>query len=284
MQSTGFYDLIHKQLNDNLPFVVYRKPGAETVKALLQNDLEAYGQNSFFSSGFIFAPFDNSREPILIPKKFSKSIHFERSDHIDRLSNLLSEDIPIDNEAKAEYLKMVNKGLEEIRQGRLEKVVLSRKISIPNSKHPLELFKLLELNYPDAMVYCFFHPQSGIWLGATPETLAQIENNVLTTVSLAGTKLFNETIPAVWTEKEKREQQIVTDYILQALEESSAEISVSGPETIQAGQVIHLRSVIRAELVGDYSVKSLLEKFTSDLIGEKNYKVFGEKFPLLIKQ
>ncbi|NNF82262.1 MAG: isochorismate synthase [Flavobacteriaceae bacterium] len=176
------------------------------------------------------------------------------------MSNLLSEDIPIDNEAKAEYLKMVNKGLEEIRQGRLEKVVLSRKISIPNSKHPLELFKLLELNYPDAMVYCFFHPQSGIWLGATPETLAQIENNVLTTVSLAGTKLFNETIPAVWTEKEKREQQIVTDYILQALEESSAEISVSGPETIQAGQVIHLRSVIRAELVGDYSVKSLLEK------------------------
>lgn len=31
------------------------------------------------------------------------------------------------------------------------------------------------------------------------------------------------------------------------------------------------------------SLKSLLEKFTSDLIGEKNYKVFGEKFPLLIK-
>ena len=40
--------------------------------------------------------------------------------------------------------------------------------------------------------------------------------------------------------------------------------------------------VINGELQGQ-SLKTLLENYKSDLIGEKNYEVFGNKFPLLIK-
>jgi mannose-6-phosphate isomerase len=40
--------------------------------------------------------------------------------------------------------------------------------------------------------------------------------------------------------------------------------------------------VINGQLKGQ-SLKQLLETYTSDLIGEKNYKIFGNKFPLLIK-
>jgi len=40
--------------------------------------------------------------------------------------------------------------------------------------------------------------------------------------------------------------------------------------------------VINGQLKGQ-SLRQLLETYTSDLIGEKNYKVFGNKFPLLIK-
>ena len=40
--------------------------------------------------------------------------------------------------------------------------------------------------------------------------------------------------------------------------------------------------VVNGKLKGQ-SLKQLLETYTSDLIGEKNYKVFGNTFPLLIK-
>ncbi|MCH7524385.1 MAG: class I mannose-6-phosphate isomerase, partial [Bacteroidetes bacterium] len=40
--------------------------------------------------------------------------------------------------------------------------------------------------------------------------------------------------------------------------------------------------VINGELKGK-TLKELLELFKGDLIGEKNYKIFGNKFPLLIK-
>ena len=40
--------------------------------------------------------------------------------------------------------------------------------------------------------------------------------------------------------------------------------------------------VLNGSLKGE-SLKSLLKAYTSDLIGKKNYSIFGDKFPLLIK-
>ena len=63
------------------------------------------------------------------------------------------------------------------------------------------------------MVYCWFHPKVGLWIGATPELLFKVEGKRLTTISLAGTQAFNEYETVKWSAKEIEEQQIVTDYI-----------------------------------------------------------------------
>jgi isochorismate synthase len=64
-------------------------------------------------------------------------------------------------------------------------------------------------------VYCFQDPILGTWLGASPEKLLTVENNQATTVSLAGTREKSSSVP--WSQKEYREQEIVTEYISKEL-------------------------------------------------------------------
>src|SRR5690606_28990981 len=108
-------------------------------------------------------------------------------------------------------------------------------------------FKLLVQFYPTAFKYCAFHPEIGLWMGATPEQLLKVRDISIQTVALAGTKTKDK-IDEDWGEKEKVEQQLVTDFILESLEPFIAEKSVSKPYTHQAGNLLHIKTDISAQL------------------------------------
>ena len=78
--------------------------------------------------------------------------------------------------------------------------------------------------------------------------MAKVDATLVKTVSLAGTQVFNENEKVVWREKEKNEQQIVTDYIAETLLKIADKISVSAPYTFIAGKLAHLKSDIQAEV------------------------------------
>ena len=67
--------------------------------------------------------------------------------------------------------------------------------------------------YPTAFNYCFFHPKVGLWMGSSPEQLIRVCDNIINTVALAGTQIGDSNKEIVWSNKEKNEQQIVTDYL-----------------------------------------------------------------------
>ena len=57
-----------------------------------------------------------------------------------------------------------------------KKYVVSREELLDISEFDLvELYKKLLSSYKNAFVYVWFHPMVGLWLGATPETLLNIE-------------------------------------------------------------------------------------------------------------
>ena len=58
-----------------------------------------------------------------------------------------------------------------------------------------------------------------MWMGATPEQLIKIETNVVKTVALAATQTYNQQNlnTVVWGKKEQKEQQIVTNFILNSI-------------------------------------------------------------------
>ena len=75
--------------------------------------------------------------------------------------------------------------------------------------------------YPRLFVALVYTPQSGLWLMATPEILLKGEQNQMATMSLAGTQkaepsktIADYPVEGIeWSEKNREEQQYVTDYI-----------------------------------------------------------------------
>ncbi len=113
---------------------------------------------------------------------------------------------------------------------------------------PVRLFKRLLNSYPSAFVYLWYHPEVGLWLGATPETLMRIEGNRFETMALAGTQQYKGTIDVSWGDKEKDEQNIVTNFVVEALKNKVNDLDIMPTETIKAGNVLHLLTKIKGTI------------------------------------
>lgn len=245
-----------RQFQNELPFVLYAKPGQDSVKAMLQHDAVLHTTTDFDEPGFVFVSFD-SEDRFLIPQHKSDILTCKIPQTI-----LSAETVrPVENpDAKTNFETLVSKGIAAIQAGEFGKVVLSRTeaVSISNFDF-LEAFKQLLAMYPTAFRYCWFHPETGLWMGATPERLLKIDNNCFETVALAGTQPFTDSENVTWGEKEKEEQQFVTDFIAEGLRSSVSGIELSEPFTARAGNLLHIKTEISGKLNSDSGLKSVLD-------------------------
>ena len=231
---------------ENLPFVCYKPPHHTSVILLEQeNDiLHFFTVGKEEQEGFVFAPFDANEPAVIItPNKLTIS-------HLPTLSIVENTNIDILEDTKTEkqkHIDLVTKAINEIHQGTFEKVVLSRKITIKKVVNPFKSFTNMVIQYPSAFCYLFYHPKVGTWLAATPETLFHSNGEDFCTMALAGTQPFKEG-EIHWLSKEKEEQQIVTDTIVQQLQGYAEKIEVSAPQTVQAGKVMHLCTMIKGKI------------------------------------
>lgn len=250
--SEEFFDKLRLQLEKKLPFVAYRKPstGPGRVKAFLQSNPEIYKTQDFSESGFVFAPFDAGKPKFLIPAAHSEFLEsiLDLSE-IDKNFSKSSIGKTESKTARKQHIALVEKGIEQIKKGTFKKVVLSRRESVKlQGQDPVKIVQELFQMYPTALVYIWFHPETGLWLGATPETLLKIERNRFKTMALAGTQKYDEEMEFVWGEKEQQEQQFVTDSIMENLKPFVEKIEKSDPFTAKAGNLLHLKTDISGSL------------------------------------
>ncbi|MDA8850074.1 chorismate-binding protein [Flavobacteriaceae bacterium] len=256
MISTDFFDHLDKAIKSRHPFVLFSKPEHRSLKSYIQTNTETYRIDDYSESGFVFAPFDSAKDSFYIPLENSMVIELEHLDfdakfkpnHLDRIE-------PVDD-----HLKLVSTAIDTINTTDLEKVVLSRAFKFNlQSSNPIEIFKSLAQTYPSAFTYCWFHPQTGFWFGASPESLLKLEGRSLTTMALAGTQTFNPAKDIEWDIKNKDEHAFVTDYLVDVLSNYLEPIKTSGPHTLRAGELLHLQTHITGRLKStDYSLKELL--------------------------
>ncbi len=252
MTAIDLFQQLEDQYAMRLPFVAYKKPGKKNVNVIFQKDARLHEATTFEESGFIFAPFEKGKKRVLIPGKpleaafdFNEVFTDDCNDHLSKDSTDFKQDLATLEEEKQKHISLVTKAIEEIKSSNLQKVVLSRKQTARNAKDPLYLFKALVKSYPDTFTYIFYHPEIGMWLGATPETLLSISGLRFKTMALAGTQTFLENQEVFWGKKEIEEQQLVVDDIVKNLEALHIKkLTVGERETIRAGNVLHLRSVI----------------------------------------
>ncbi len=251
---TQIIDKASKQLDAKLPFVLYRKPNSTLVKAGFQSTTAIYNVNSFEEKGFVFAPF-NSESPIVL-LKFDDFL--EETYGFNSIASKQEINYPNTIEGKEMHIELVKKAISKIEDTNFKKVVVSRKIEINCTKDPFLLFSSLLQKYASAFCYLWYHPKIGMWLGATPEILLKLENKRLTTMSLAGTKPYEQDKKVTWGIKELEEQNLVTEYITNALENKVDKLFYSKVESIRAGNLWHLRTKLTADIINE-SLKSIIQ-------------------------
>ena len=91
------------------------------------------------------------------------------------------------NTTKNKFLKMVNKAKKYIKIGDIFQVVLSQRFEAKLSKKPLEIYKKLRITNPSPFMY-FFNFDDFQIIGASPEILVRLRDNMITVRPIAGTR------------------------------------------------------------------------------------------------
>lgn len=265
MNSTSFFQHIQSHLDQDLPFVAYRKPGEEKVFAWLQHTDDIFIKKSYTESGFVFAPFDTTEKVVFFSENNCDFISKILVDEDLKISSIDLGDVFYNSKNqkfKHNHIALIEQGVNAIHSGSVEKVVLSRKevCEVEKGLDCILIYKRLLHLYKNAFVYVWFHPKVGIWIGATPEQLVRCEYNEISTMALAGTLAYDPKVKPNWTPKEMKEQQIVTDFIVDQLREIVSDIKVSEVYTARAGNLQHLKTDITAGLAKGKSIKDIIHK------------------------
>lgn len=241
----------HLNQAGNRPFVLYSKPESQELTGIFQKTSTFHSVENFKEKGFVFSSF-SAEEQLLIPLSDSEFLVEKMAE--EHFKFVTPQ--PTIN-GKVEFEMLVENAIREIEKGTFEKVVLSRKEILDVDVDAFTVFSKLLILYPTAFRYLFFHPKAGVWLGATPERLLQIEDNQLKTVALAGTQIYHEG-EIVWAEKEKKEQQFVSDFIAENLDEFVMDLQCSEPYSAKAGNLAHIKTDISAKLKDENSLAQIV--------------------------
>ena len=253
---TDLFIKVKTHQEQQLPFVLFCKPDSDRIVGVFQKNDHLYFLDNFEEKGFVFAPFDAEEIPF-IPLEHA-DVYVENFNSTDYFfeKKSVNTNSPNSNDF---FVDLVAKAVDAINENKFSKVVLSRKEEIDNSDFNIEstMNKMISL-YSSAFKYCFFHPKIGTWLGATPEQFFKTNGNTLKTVALAGTQLATSSATIIWQEKEKKEQQLVTDFIVDSLEDLSKEITISSPYSVKAGNLWHIKTDILAQLKSKKLIKKTI--------------------------
>lgn len=253
-------------ISQDRSFSLYRLPGEEKIyfkmqwngqPELLYDVVSLNGQ-----TGFVIAPFRISPgHPIVI-------IHPDRSD-IPSFTEVENSSIPEKNypscpvnNQKDNYADIFPAFMEPLGNQSLSKLVLSRR-EIVNRKEdfsPARTFYYACKRYIRSYVYLYHTPQTGTWLGSTPEILLSGQKEDWQTVALAGTQpLKNGVLPEDWDNKNREEQRLVAGYIKNQLDSLAIPTTEKGPFAVRAGELAHLKSEFHFHLDNTNRLGDILE-------------------------
>lgn len=252
------YNILDSLIDNNIHFALYRLPKTNTINLIMQksditqtfsNLSELNGKN-----GFTIVPYQITGSTPVILIKPDVILNNEQNilDYIKKLdlhqkNGYRPTSYPDKEDCNSfeRYCKVYDLFQEELESGKCTKLVLSRTFDIEKGDRfsAGASFAKACSKYPNSFIYLCHTPISGTWLGCSPERLISGQDNQWITDALAGTqKAESDIASAVWDDKNKLEQQIVADYMHQQLQKAGITSSHNNVETIQAGNLLHLRS------------------------------------------
>ncbi len=144
--------------------------------------------------------------------------------------------------------KVVNRGIQLVEKGILEKIVLANriKIKLKNKLNLVEILKRLKKNQPNTCRYVWKRNSKDILFGASPEKLFSFAKPNLTLEALAGTISTNSDFEnLIRSSKDLKEHNYVIQYLIKCLEVSKIKnFQKSDVKVNSFGDISHLQTFI----------------------------------------
>lgn len=262
--------MIDKLIKQGRSFAIYRIPGEETPRFVMQTsgsvrllyNIEELNEQQ----GFVIVPFKVSLEcPIvLICPDSTEMPGPDITDYIRMDLEFHPKGTAITSEGKTKdnYTRCFDSFIKPLQEHTLDKLVLSRSLTLDRKVgfSPAKAFYKACKQYTRSYVYLCHTPETGTWLGGTPEIILSGEKGEWHTVALAGTQpLQNGELPTHWSSKNKKEQLLVSNYIHDQLSSLGIASRMEGPYSARAGALCHLKSDFRFQLGENSKLGSLLK-------------------------
>ncbi|MCI6714904.1 MAG: anthranilate synthase component I [Lachnospiraceae bacterium] len=185
----------------------------------------------------------------------------------DMGGKLLGEVTPLF--AKEQYCEMVEKAKHHIREGDIFQIVLSNRLSAPFEGSLFHTYRVLRTINPSPYMFYFSGTDVEV-AGASPETLVKLENGVLHTFPLAGTRPRGRTetedkeleAELLADEKEIAEHNMLVDLGRNDLGKISkfGTVKVEKLHSIERySHVMHIGSTVRGEIREEYDALDAIE-------------------------
>jgi anthranilate synthase component 1 len=229
--------------------------------------------------------FDNLRQKIILIVNMSLSdveVGYNKAImELNRLAELLrtgekkqepagklkGEVTPLFN--KEEFCNMVNKAKHHIHEGDIFQIVLSNRLSAPFEGSLLNTYRMLRTINPSPYMFYFSGTDVEV-AGASPETLVKLENGILHTFPLAGTRPRGKTpeedkaleTELLADEKELAEHNMLVDLGRNDLGKISkfGTVEVETLHSIERfSHVMHIGSTVRGEIDENHDALDAIE-------------------------
>ncbi len=185
----------------------------------------------------------------------------------EKSGRLKGEVTPLFN--KEEYCAMVERAKNHIREGDIFQIVLSNRLSAPFEGSLLNTYRVLRTINPSPYMFYFSGTDVEV-AGASPETLVKLEDGVLHTFPLAGTRPRSKTEKEdlalerelLADEKELAEHNMLVDLGRNDLGKISTfgTVSVEKLHSIERySHVMHIGSTVRGEIRPDKDALDAIE-------------------------
>lgn len=263
----------------HLPVAIWRLPNETTTHLLISlQPTRKYHRMPLddLRKGFVFAPFDlvhqkglflpgdiilsfkqkkweviiDNEAPLMLRKQWEEL--FQK--RLAATEKTVYHTIPQTDSIKHDYRELVARCVEAIHQHRFEKIVPAREVSfpLPEGFDIISTFLNLSEAYPSAFASMVSTPETGTWMGASPEILIAQENNTFITTALAATQPYVEgkdLKDTAWTQKEIEEQAMVSRYIINCFKKIRLrDFHEKGPRTVKAGHLLHLKTTFEVDM------------------------------------
>lgn len=269
--------VIQEHLSAGHAISMWRLPGSSKKNLLVSTEGITYiDQPSIeeLEAGFIFAPYNPTAKKLFLKGNLIFEIESEKgqitvlkggskSDGTNKNISNKKNQLPFfktelasrPKDDKNKYLETVEKAIEAIQKGVMEKIVPGRgkEIHLEQSFSLVESFNRLCGKYPNAFVSLVSTRESGTWLGASPELLVSVDkDNKFKTAAVAGTQALTpdaDLRQIAWTQKEIEEQALVSRYIINCFKKIRLrEFQEHGPKTWKAGNLLHLKTDFEVDM------------------------------------